>query len=407
MKERSISYYIHNEVFVFANFQAADGRVRVSTGVTLSEGETLANLPKYKKNRLTSLTKLVDEHTGNCYLAGRQVIKADVIAIIKSEQGVKPVNHTVLSIATQYYELALQGQAFNKQGHVVSDGTIKAYENTISVIDKKLGDVPINSLSVRDFLHWRGRLSAKVKISKKGKELRKLSQNSITTYNNVLLSMISATRRLGWHDTILSGAAAGWEAIDYAVYYSIEELQALYNHRFENEELERVRDVFVFGCFTCLRHSDYFITDYRDAIKDNSITVKLKKKKNQVVIPLHPVALEILEKYDYVLPKIIIMYFNRDIKEVCKEAGFDSKVLFTRTHGGKLVREYKEKWELTTSHTMRRSFATNALKSGMEQWAVMSIGGWKSEASFKKYLRMSGQDVKDHALASSFYGVRL
>lgn len=92
-----------------------------------------------------------------------------------------------------------------------------------------------------------------------------------------------------------------------------------------------------------------------------------------------------------------------DVKEICRRAGFVEPVLFSRTHGGKLLKEYRQKWELTTSHTMRRSFATNALKMGVPEWAVMAIGGWKSESAFKKYKRMSETDAYDAAVSSDFY----
>lgn len=225
MKDRSISFYLHNDIYIYANFKASDGRLRMSTGITLSEGETIKTLAKHKKNKLASLEAQIDRHIGDSYLAGKPILKRNIQNIIRSGNTAYPVSKMV--------------------------------------------------------------------------------------------------------------------------------------------------------------------NDFIKAVAGDEITIKLQKKKNQVKIPLHPIAKDILEKYGYVLPKFSNRAINRIIKDVCKDAGFKERVLFTRTHGGQLVRDYKEKWELTTSHTMRRSFATNALKSGLKEWVIMAIGGWKSEASFKKYKRKS------------------
>ena len=50
------------------------------------------------------------------------------------------------------------------------------------------------------------------------------------------------------------------------------------------------------------------------------------------------------------------------------------------------------KYDLVTSHTARRSFATNAFLADVPVLAIMKITGHKTETSFMKYIKMSSKD---------------
>ena len=67
----------------------------------------------------------------------------------------------------------------------------------------------------------------------------------------------------------------------------------------------------------------------------------------------------------------------------------------TRTVGGKLITITFEKHEGVTSHTGRRSFATNMYKRGLQSYMIMSVTGHKTEKSFLKYIK-----VKQHEHAA-------
>ena len=57
-----------------------------------------------------------------------------------------------------------------------------------------------------------------------------------------------------------------------------------------------------------------------------------------------------------------------------------------------LVTRTVSKWELVTSHTARRSFATNAFLNDVPALAIMQITGHRTESAFMKYIRMSPKD---------------
>jgi integrase len=156
--------------------------------------------------------------------------------------------------------------------------------------------------------------------------------------------------------------------------------------------LDRVRDWFLLLAWTGSRFSDLEKVAKTD-IKNGYITFRQQKTNTKVTIPLHHVALEILEKNNFNLPEPITnQRFNEYIKEACKHAEINSMETMTRTVGGKLVTEKFEKWEKVSSHTGRRSFCTNMYKRhDLSSLTIMAVSGHKTETSFLKYIK-----VKQH-----------
>ena len=183
---------------------------------------------------------------------------------------------------------------------------------------------------------------------------------------------------------------------------SEEELEKIAIYDFAaNPRLERVRDMFLLGCWTGLRFSD--LTSLREEnIKDGKISLIQKKTDKPVVIPIHPVFNAIWKKYNGNLPPVISnQKFNEYLKEVCKVAGLNDRVLKSITRGGKKQTTVYEKWQLVSSHTARRSFATNLYKSGFPAISIMQITGHRTESAFLKYIKVSKEE---HAkLLSDFW----
>jgi integrase len=80
---------------------------------------------------------------------------------------------------------------------------------------------------------------------------------------------------------------------------------------------------------------------------------------------------------------------NIYLKELCQRAGFSERIELGRTKGGLRETRVLEKWELVTTHTARRSFATNAFLAGVPTISIMKITGHKSESVFMKYIKVS------------------
>ncbi|MEZ0608138.1 tyrosine-type recombinase/integrase [Fibrella sp. WM1] len=185
------------------------------------------------------------------------------------------------------------------------------------------------------------------------------------------------------------------------IYLNESELRQLLNTDLsKSERLEKVRDLFLVGCYTGLRFSD--LTNLRpEYIKNGMIRIEQQKNSGKVVIPCHEVVLDMLRKYDGKLPRSISnQKMNDYLKEVCKMASINSIETKSQTKAGKRVTKSFEKWELVSTHTARRSFATNMYLMGIPAMTIMKITGHKTERSFMKYIKL---DEEQHAKVMARY----
>ena len=156
--------------------------------------------------------------------------------------------------------------------------------------------------------------------------------------------------------------------------------------------LERVRDVFVFCCFTGLRHSDAFNLRRSD-IKDDCIEITTKKTADSLIIDLNNVSRAILAKYkscdfpeNRALPVISNQKMNDYLEDLCKIAGITKEIRITTYNGGKRTDVVKPKYELITTHAARRSFICNALAAGIPVNVVMKWTGHSDYQAMKPYI---------------------
>ena len=84
--------------------------------------------------------------------------------------------------------------------------------------------------------------------------------------------------------------------------------------------------------------------------------------------------------------------FNQYVKEVVKNSKISTKVRVAKTIAGKMVEVAKEKHQLVTVHTARRSFATNMYMADFPTISIMKITGHKTERAFLKYIRISQEE---------------
>ena len=154
--------------------------------------------------------------------------------------------------------------------------------------------------------------------------------------------------------------------------------------------LNRARNLFLIGCYTGLRVSDF--SRLRDAHIGKFITIKTQKTGTPVVIPIHPVVREIIDGGFDLSDTVSDQKLNVHIKELCRMAGIDEEVLVNKNVGGRNTEVVLPKYQLVSSHTARRSFATNAYKAGVPTIAIMKITGHRMESTFLKYIRVSSEE---------------
>ena len=188
-----------------------------------------------------------------------------------------------------------------------------------------------------------------------------------------------------------------------SIYLTTEELSTLYHLDLtQNKRLEKVRDLFLIGAYTGLRFSDFSNLkpeNIRTIEGSEFIQMNTKKTGENVVIPINPIVRAILDKYGGKPPKANSnQKMNQYLKELAKLAGFNEPIVHTTTKGGERIfkkndnGDIPQKWELVTTHTARRSFATNAYKAGIPAISIMKITGHRTEKAFMRYIKISKEE---------------
>lgn len=166
----------------------------------------------------------------------------------------------------------------------------------------------------------------------------------------------------------------------------------------DKPHLERTRDFFAIGCYTGLRWSDFSNLNKANFRSDKTFVIKMTKTKIVATIPILSKIEPVFNKYfiegRYQFPKPISnQKFNEQIKEVASEiVELKEIVEYVSTINGKEIVEYYPKWEMVSSHTARRSFATNMYLRKIDPFRIMKITGHKSIRQFYEYIKESDFD---------------
>ena len=170
------------------------------------------------------------------------------------------------------------------------------------------------------------------------------------------------------------------------------------------QALERVRDVFLFQCFTGLRYSDVFNLRRSD-IKGDHIEVMTVKTSDSLIIELNDHSRAIIEKYkdvefenDKALPVITNQKMNDYLKELAELAEINEPVRQTYYKGNERIDEVTPKYALLGTHAGRRTFICNALALGIPPQVVMKWTGHSDYKAMKPYIDIA-DDIKANAMS--------
>lgn len=176
-----------------------------------------------------------------------------------------------------------------------------------------------------------------------------------------------------------------------SVYLTEDELERLWSLPLALSMERKARDLFFLGVYTASRFSDYSrLTS--DMMEGDELRFIQQKTGGSVIIPVSPKVREVLERNGDRAPKLSLVNYNKTIKEVCRKAGINSKVIVRRSRGRMHYQETLEKWQLVSSHTARRTGATLLYMSGVPMRQCMLITGHTSEANFLKYVRFTKEE---------------
>lgn len=195
------------------------------------------------------------------------------------------------------------------------------------------------------------------------------------------------------------------EEVD-SIYLTKPELQKIFELDLsDNKTLDNNRDAFIIAAFTGLRFSDIENLKPENFGNDGIIKTTTIKTNQKVVIPIGNIVKSIVDKHYPKLPRVYSnQKFNDYIKIIAEKAGFMEGITITHSNGG-VQKPYKiPKYKLVSTHTARRSFATNMMLEGVPISQIMLLTGHKSEKSFFKYIKLrpsaNAEKLKNHPFFS-------
>jgi len=256
----------------------------------------------------------------------------------------------------------------------VSPGTIK----NIKSFKAKLGDYEtvtgktytfsdIDMKFYKQFVIWLGERHAPNSVGKTIKQLKTVMQAAL---DEDIHSNVAFKKKTFKVTSVLEDKLA----------LTDDDLDLLYKANDLPNKLEKARDLFLMGCFTLQRVSDWHKINKENlrTLSDGTKVFEFTQKKTgtKVLIPMLDPRLEaILKKYDYIPPKIPDQKINDYIKIVCRKVGLE------------------EKADSVTTHTARRTGCTIWYKEEIPMPDIMAVSGHKTEAEFRKYIRMEKEEV--------------
>lgn len=188
------------------------------------------------------------------------------------------------------------------------------------------------------------------------------------------------------------------------IFLTTEELKQLQDYKIPEAKqyLDRVRDVFLFCCYSSLRYSDVYNLK-RSNIKKDHIEITTVKTADSLVIDLNDYTRGILKKYsevyfenDKVLPVISNQKMNDYLKELAELANINEPVHETYYRGNKRIDIVTPKYALLGTHAGRRTFICFALSLDIPVQVIMKWTGHSDYKAMKPYI-----DVQDSIKASA------
>lgn len=170
----------------------------------------------------------------------------------------------------------------------------------------------------------------------------------------------------------------------------------------ENKKyLERVRDVFLFCCYSSLRYSDVYNLKRSD-VQGGRMLITTIKTHDDLAIELNKTTTTLLKKYEdcdfpgnKALPVITNQKMNDYLKELCELAGIDTPISEVYYKGGVRYEITTPKYALMSTHAGRRTFICKALSMNIPPEVVMKWTGHSDYKAMKPYIAVADKVKAD------------
>lgn len=291
-------------------------------------------------------------------------------------------NHKTLNNLIEYHA--------NKISNTLAPGSIRNFGITEGYIakflqqKKKTTDIYLNQLDYKFICDFENYLHGYWPTG----HPKAMGQNTVMKHIQRFRKMVTLAYHLEW---ISKDPFIRWKPTfekTQREFLSENELSNIETYHFPIERLERVRDLFVFSCYTGISYIDLITLTKENVhlgIDGNKwIITKRKKTKTPVKIPLLDKALDLITKYEghpmtqvsnTLFPVITNEKLNFYLKEIAEAAGITKNLTF---------------------HMARHTFATTVtLTNGVPIETVSKMLGHTKIATTQIYARVIERKVSD------------
>lgn len=395
--------FVKSNDYVYFKKYCSNGRAVVSLGIPYEhQGPINKDLLKVSDQLLLNrIQQKVIQFVESCKRMEEPVTKNHLEQVVKECLGKKKHN---LGFVPDWEEMLKKMESGEirqeRNDKIYSPHTIEASSKTLLILKKFANEekVQLNykfDKASRDaFVRW-----------SMGKNY---SNNTINTRINMLRAFLKYSKKAGKHNNL------SYKEDDFhfpgeitdAIVLTPEEIKAVYSIQLKSAQ-DMARDFALLGCFMGLRRGDLLqINNY--IIRGNIIEILTGKTDEKVIIPLHPIVLEIHNKYNGRLPTFYETFLNYHLPNIFKLAASKcksllEKYLMTMTSGGIKQGTYYEKWNLVSPHTLRRTCFTNMKKAGIPEEDIIKISGHSTVASLRRYLRISKEESAERLASHPFF----
>ena len=353
-----------------------------------------------------AVDKLTPNHTqGEDYLLTlfekvADIINGQIDAEVKEEQDARK---TPTQFFTEFIE-RWSHSANRRTGVVPKEETVWNYKNTLRRYTDFIADSGLkDSFAVFDE-------NFQVKFDDYLLNEQELAMNTIVASHSHLKTMLKDAYSKG---LLRDPSFLHWtsKTINFShVYLTDAELNAIYDLKLTKEvreenkigdesHIEESRDLFILSARTGLRYSDLrHINSASWEMEEGkeTLTILVQKTSDKLAIPLHRQVIDLYHKYDSKLPiPVDKSKYNKHVRLCAKIAGITEKVEVWEWEKGRPVIKVKKKYELISSHTGRRSFATNLYLVVKSPHQVMNLTGHKTEENFKRYICVNQAEMAE------------
>lgn len=212
-------------------------------------------------------------------------------------------------------------QKYERAKELVRNFNLKTYGTETALIED------INSAYIYN-------LESFLKFESEFKGVIGIKNNSVVKYMNNLKTMFNYGIKMELIDKNPFNLYSGKIKEIEAVFLTEAELERIENKIFSLDRLDRVKDIFLFSCYTGYAPVDVMKLTNKNISQDSNknLWIKTKRQKTgtRANVPLLPTALKIINKYqwlgDELLPKISNQKMNGYLKEIADVIGINKKL---------------------------------------------------------------------------------